>query len=58
MLFADGLGYADIECYGSNDIPTPNIDSLGAQGMKFTNAYVTAGTCSPSRAALLTGQYR
>ena len=58
MLFADDLGYADIGCYGSNDIPTPNIDSLAAQGMKFTNAYVTAGTCSPSRAALLTGQYQ
>mgnify|MGYP002622795315 FL=1 len=58
LLLADDLGYADIGCYGSRDIPTPHIDRLAARGMRFSNAYVTAATCSPSRAALLTGRYQ
>ena len=58
LLFADDLGYADIGCFGSTAIPTPHIDELADNGMKFTNAYVTAGTCSPSRAGLLSGQYQ
>ena len=58
LIFADDLGYADIGCFGSTEIPTPHIDALVSGGMKFTSAYVTAGTCSPSRAALLTGQYQ
>jgi arylsulfatase A-like enzyme len=58
LVFADDLGYADIGCFGSTEIPTPHIDALVSSGMKFTNAYVTAGTCSPSRAGLLTGQYQ
>lgn len=58
LIFADDLGYADTALYGSTDIPTPNIDALGAAGVKFTNAYVTAGSCSPSRAGLMTGCYQ
>ncbi|MDG2224271.1 MAG: sulfatase [Rubripirellula sp.] len=58
LLFADDLGYGDLGCFGSTEIPTPRIDALAADGMKFTDAYVTAGTCSPSRAGLLTGQYQ
>ncbi|MDF1842797.1 MAG: sulfatase [Rubripirellula sp.] len=58
LLFADDLGYGDLGCFGSSEIPTPRIDALASRGMKFTNAYVTAGTCSPSRAGLLTGQYQ
>ena len=58
LLFADDLGYGDVSCYGSKTIPTPHIDALARSGVRFTDAYVTAGTCSPSRAALLTGRYQ
>ena len=58
LLFADDLGYGDTSLYGSEKIPTPNIDSLGKQGVRFSNAYVTAASCSPSRAGLMSGQYQ
>lgn len=56
FILMDDMGYKDIGCYGSN-IPTPNIDQLAAEGIKFTNFYAGANVCSPSRAALLTGLY-
>src|SRR5215831_2716465 len=52
------MGYADIGCHGSKDIPTPNIDALAKGGIRFTNAYVSGPYCSPSRAGLLTGRYQ
>lgn len=55
VIFADDLGYADIGCFGAQGISTPNIDRMAAEGMKFTQFYVAAPTCSPSRAGLLTG---
>ena len=58
LLFSDDLGYGDTSLYGSEKIPTPNIDSLGKQGVRFSNAYVTAASCSPSRAGLMSGQYQ
>jgi hypothetical protein len=58
LIFADDLGYADTSVYGSKTIPTPNIDALAKNGIRFTNAYVTAGTCSPSRAGLMSGNYQ
>ena len=58
LLFADDLGYGDTSLYGSEKIPTPNIDALGKQGVRFSNAYVTAASCSPSRAGLMSGQYQ
>jgi len=58
LIFVDDLGYADTGLYGSDDIPTPNIDSLGRSGVKLTNAYVTAGSCSPSRAGMIAGRYQ
>ena len=58
LFLADDLGYADVGCYGSKTIPTPHIDALARSGVRFTNAYVTAGTCSPSRAALVSGRYQ
>ena len=58
LLLADDLGYGDAGCYGSKSIPTPRIDALARSGVRFTDAYVTAATCSPSRAALLTGRYQ
>src|SRR6187402_2434423 len=49
ILVADDLGKTDISLYGSPFVHTPNIDSLAIEGVKFTNGYVTAAVCSPSR---------
>ena len=58
LIFADDLGYSDTGVYGSKTIPTPHIDALAKRGVRFTDAYVTAGTCSPSRAGLMSGRYQ
>ncbi len=57
VILADDLGWADLGCYGSKYHKTPNLDKLAASGMRFTDAYAAAPVCSPTRAALLTGQY-
>jgi arylsulfatase A-like enzyme len=57
IIYADDLGYGDVSCYGANRIQTPNIDGLASQGRRFTNAHAPAATCTPSRYALLTGEY-
>ncbi|MBL9162166.1 MAG: sulfatase-like hydrolase/transferase [Planctomycetaceae bacterium] len=56
LIYADDLGYGDVSCNGGA-IPTPNIDRLARQGLRFTDAHASAPTCTPSRFALLTGQY-
>ncbi|MCT4602436.1 MAG: sulfatase [Marinifilum sp.] len=56
ILFADDLGFGDLGSYGS-EIKTPNLDQLAAQGTQFTNFYVAAASCTPSRASLMTGCY-
>jgi arylsulfatase len=56
LIYCDDLGYGDVGCYGSR-IPTPNIDRLAADGMRFTHFYSGNPVCSPSRTALLTGRY-
>jgi len=56
ILFADDLGINDLGCFGRKDQNTPNLDKLAAEGARFTQAYAAASVCSPSRAALLTGQ--
>jgi arylsulfatase A-like enzyme len=58
VIVADDLGYADIGVHGCKDIPTPNIDSLAKNGVRFTNAYVSCPVCSPTRAGLVTGRYQ
>lgn len=57
ILYADDLGYGDVGAYGSRRIKTPNVDALAASGLRFTNGYAAAATCTPSRYSLLTGEY-
>lgn len=57
VILTDDLGYGDIGCYGNERVKTPNIDRMAAEGMRFTDFYVAAAQCSPTRAAFLTGSY-
>ena len=58
IFYADDLGWGELGCQGfTKDIPTPHIDSLAKNGLRFTNGYVAATYCSPSRAGLMTGRY-
>lgn len=58
LIVADNLGHGDLSCYGCPDIPTPNIDGIAKQGVRFTNFYSNGPECSPTRTALLTGRYQ
>lgn len=58
LLVADDLGYGELGCQGNPQIPTPHIDSIAKNGIRFTNGYVTAPYCSASRAGLMTGRYQ
>jgi arylsulfatase A-like enzyme len=55
QILIDDMGYADLQCYGG-PIPTPNIDRIAAEGIRFTQAYVASPICSPSRVGITTGQ--
>ncbi len=59
VILADDLGYGDVQCYNParGKIPTPNIDQLATQAMRFTDGHSSSGVCSPSRYSLLTGRY-
>lgn len=57
IFYADDLGYGELGCQGNKEIPTPNIDAIAKNGIRFTQGYVAATYCSPSRAGLLTGRY-
>ncbi len=57
IIYADDVGYGDLGCYGAKQIDTPNLDRLARKGIRFTSAYAAASTCTPSRYALLTGEY-
>jgi len=57
VIFCDDLGYGDLGCFGHPTIRTPNLDQLAAQGQRWTDFYVAASVCTPSRAALQTGRY-
>jgi arylsulfatase A-like enzyme len=57
FILADDLGYGDLSSYGATDLATPNIDRVAREGLRFTDFYAVANTCSPSRAALMTGRY-
>jgi arylsulfatase A-like enzyme len=58
IFYLDDMGWAQPGCYGGTLAPTPNIDSLAAGGVRFTDGYVSACVCSPSRVGLLTGRYQ
>jgi arylsulfatase A len=58
LIMADDLGYGGIGCYGNTEIATPHLDALAAQGIKFTDFHSNGAVCSPTRAALLTGNYQ
>lgn len=56
LILADDLGYGDLSLHGSSQIKTPHIDALAKRGVQFTQGYVSAPVCSPSRAGMLTGK--
>lgn len=56
VIFADDLGWGDLGCYGHPTVRTPNLDAMALGGVRFTQFYVAAPACSPSRAALMTGR--
>lgn len=57
FIYADDLGYGDTSAYGAKAVQTPNVDRLAREGLRFTSAYSSSSTCTPSRYSLLTGQY-
>lgn len=57
FIIADDIGWDDIGCYGNPVVKTPNIDRLAREGLKFTNAFLTASSCSPSRCSIISGKY-
>jgi arylsulfatase A-like enzyme len=57
LIYADDLGYGDVSCYGATQVQTPHVDRLAREGVRFTDAHSAAATCTPSRYALLTGEY-
>jgi arylsulfatase A-like enzyme len=57
LIYADDLGYGDVSCYGATKFQTPHVDRLAKEGLRFTNAHAPSATCTPSRYAMLTGEY-
>lgn len=57
FFIADDVSWDDFGCYGNGGVRTPNIDRLAKDGLRFTNAYLTASSCSPSRSSIVTGRY-
>ena len=57
VIMADDMGYGDPGCYGATKIPTPHMDRLAREGMRFTDAHSSSAVCTPSRYSVLTGRY-
>ncbi|MDE0571762.1 MAG: sulfatase [Verrucomicrobiales bacterium] len=57
IIIADDMAWNDCSLYGNKGLPTPNIDQLATQGMRFDRAFLTISSCSPSRASIITGRY-
>lgn len=58
FIVVDDLGYGELGCQGNQEVPTPHIDSIARRGVRFTDGYVSAPVCSPSRAGFMTGRYQ
>ena len=58
VIMTDDLGYADVGFNGCEDIPTPHIDAIAKNGVKFPSAYTSYSVCGPSRAGFITGRYQ
>ena len=57
IVYGDDVGYGDVWVYGATKIPTPIIDKIAVEGLRFTHGHCTAATCTPSRYSMLTGLY-
>src|SRR5271165_1388032 len=57
LLYGDDIGYGDLGCNGATAVKTPNVDRVATEGLRFTSAYASSATCTPSRYSLLTGEY-
>lgn len=57
IIFADDLGYGDLECYGHPEFRTPALNAMAAEGVRLTQFYVPTPYCAPSRGTILTGRY-
>lgn len=57
LFIGDDISWNDIGCYGNDVVKTPNIDRLAREGLRFTNAFLTASSCSPSRCSIISGKY-
>ncbi|SVD38311.1 uncharacterized protein METZ01_LOCUS391165, partial [marine metagenome] len=57
LVYSDDQGSVDVNCYGSKDLATPNLDKLAATGVRFTQMYSPSAICSASRAGLMTGRF-
>jgi arylsulfatase A-like enzyme len=57
LIYADDIGYGDLSCYGAMAVRTPNIDRIAREGLRFTDGHSASATCTPSRYAMLTGEY-
>jgi arylsulfatase A-like enzyme len=57
LIYADDIGYGDVSCYGATKVSTPHVDRLARAGLRFTDAHCASATCTPSRYAMLTGEY-
>ena len=58
LIYTDDQGTIDLNCYGAEDLITPNLDALAAGGVRFTQMYAPSAICSSSRAGLMTGRYQ
>src|SRR6266850_8059822 len=57
FILTDDMGFSDLGCYGGKFAPTPNIDRMAREGIRFTQYYAASPICSPSRTGMLTGMY-
>ncbi len=57
LFIGDDIGWDDIGCYGNKQVQTPNIDKIAQEGIRFTNVFLTASSCSPSRCSIISGRY-